>query len=446
MKIEKNYQDIYDINKKKIGSGSFGNVFKAKYKDKEEYVAIKIIDKDNIKEGLRQLYLNDDIEKEYLKIEQCLIKEVQYMKKCSINNNNSIKVYDIYNTEEEFVIVMELCDENLMNLLVKKGKDGGFYLSEIYNILMQLNNTFKIMSEDKIAHRDLKPQNILIKYNNEEKKDYTVKITDYGISKTYENNANFETFAGTLEYIAPEILKGEKYNYKCDLWSLGIIIYLLYFRENPLRGCTQQSILSKCSFGKKLFKKSGNSIFDDLIRGLLENNPKKRFTWKQYLNHSFFRNKPIKEYLYIKIQNDEKEKLLSEKKVKKSGEIDAEKINVGKYENSYNEGSFWDKVKNAGKKLGIKPLYVALLLYYSMAKASLLDKALIVGSLGYFISPLDLIPDYIPIIGLTDDAAVLMFTYYRIFRIIDDEIRDNAKKTLESVFGTDYDKKIIEGL
>ena len=81
-----------------------------------------------------------------------------------------------------------------------------------------------------------------------------------------------------------------------------------------------------------------------------------------------------------------------------------------------------------------------------MAKASLLDKALIVGSLGYFISPLDLIPDYIPIIGLTDDAAVLMFTYYRIFRIIDDDIRDNAKKTLESVFGKDYDKKIIEGL
>ena len=57
-----------------------------------------------------------------------------------------------------------------------------------------------------------------------------------------------------------------------------------------------------------------------------------------------------------------------------------------------------------------------------------MNKALIIGSLGYFISPLDLIPDYIPIIGLSDDAALLMFTYYKIHSIIDDEIRDNAKK------------------
>ena len=64
--------------------------------------------------------------------------------------------------------------------------------------------------------------------------------------------------------------------------------------------------------------------------------------------------------------------------------------------------------------------------------------------MGYFISPLDLIPDYIPILGLSDDAAVLMFAYYKIQNSIDDDIRDNAKDKLEEIFG-DFDEDIIEG-
>ena len=437
MENEKNYKDLYDIEKK-IGTGSFGKVFKAKIKDKEEYVAIKIIDKEKIKENLREQYFTEDIMNEYNNIEKCLNREVDYMKKCSINNINSIKVYNIYNNEEEFVIVMELCDENLMHLLIRKQK---FSLSEIYNILMQLNNTFKIMSDNKIAHRDLKLQNILIKYNNKEKTDYTVKITDFGISKVYENNNNFETFTGTLEYIAPEILNGKKYNYKCDLWSLGIIIYMLYFKENPFRGYSQKSIISKLeTMGKNFLKKSGNSIFDDLINGLLEKEPKKRFSWKEYLNHSFFKKKPS-EFIYKINKSNEKEKLIDKKN---TNGINIEKVNLDNYENSYSEGNFWEKVKNAGKEIGIKPLYIALLLYYSLSKASLINKALIIGSLGYFISPIDLIPDYIPILGLSDDVAFLMFTYYKINSIIDDEIRDNAKKKIKSIFGNDYDIKSIE--
>jgi len=437
MENEKNYKDLYDIEKK-IGTGSFGKVFKAKIKDKEEYVAIKIIDKEKMKENLREQYLTEDIMNEYNKIEKCLNREVDYMKKCSINNINSIKVYNTYNNEEEFVIVMELCDENLMHLLIRKQK---FSLSEIYNILMQLNNTFKIMSLNKIAHRDLKLQNILIKYNNKEKTDYTVKITDFGISKVYENNTNFETFTGTLEYIAPEILKGKKYNYKCDLWSLGIIIYMLYFKENPFRGCSQKSIISKLEkMGKNFLKKSGNSIFDNLINGLLEKESKKRFSWKEYLNHSFFQKKPI-EVIFKINKSNEKEKLINKKN---TNGINIEKVNLDTYENSYSEGSFWEKVKNSGKKIGIKPLYIALLLYYSLSKASLMNKALIIGSLGYFISPIDLIPDYIPFLGLSDDVAFLMFTYYKINSIIDDEIRDNAKKKIKSIFGDDYDKESIE--
>ena len=443
MEEENNYKEFYDIDKYPIGHGASGSVYKAKIKNKEEYVAIKIIDKDRIKNNLKQEYLKEDISEEYLKIEQSFIKEVESMKKCSLNNNNSIKLYNVYNNEKEFVIVMELCDSNLMDLLIKRKE--GFNLSEIYDILIQLNKAFKIMSDNKIAHRDLKPQNILIKYNNKEKTEYTVKITDYGISKAYEKNENFETTIGTLDFIAPEILKGKKYNYKCDLWSLGIIIYMLHFKKNPFTGCTQNTIISKLELGQKIFKKTGNTVFDDLINGLLTKNPKKRLSWKEYFDHSFFKNRPIESTPKIN-KNDENEKLLDKNKSEQSEIIDAKQVNFNKYENSYNEESFWGKIKNSGKKIGIKPLYIAFLLYYSLSKASFINKALIIGALGYFITPLDLIPDYIPIIGLSDDIAILMFAYYRIYHEIDDEIRDKAKEKLESIVGNKKEQKIIENL
>ncbi len=86
--------------------------------------------------------------------------EIKYMKICGDKNENSVKYYESFETENEFVIIMELCDKSLTQL--KKGRR--FNVQEIYEILSQLNNTFKIMNENKIVHRDLKPDNIFIKY------------------------------------------------------------------------------------------------------------------------------------------------------------------------------------------------------------------------------------------------------------------------------------------
>ena len=116
-----------------------------------------------------------------------------------------------------------------------------------------------------------------------------------------------------------------------------------------------------------------------------------------------------------------------------------------KHEKDFNDSGFWSKVSLFGKKLGMKPLYIAFLLYYSLPKASLVNKAIIIGSLGYLISPLDLIPDCIPVIGLMDDASALMFAYYRIQNEIDDETRETAKTKLKSIFGS-IDEKLIEEL
>ena len=121
--------------------------------------------------------------------------------------------------------------------------------------------------------------------------------------------------------------------------------------------------------------------------------------------------------------------------------------NTKKYHDNYNENSFWDKIKAFARKAGIKLIYLALLLFYTLQSGnlSLKDKAIIYGALGYFILPIDLIPDWIPVIGLSDDFGTLMYAYKRIKENITDEIREKAEIKLMEIFGN-FDKAEIEGL
>ncbi len=121
--------------------------------------------------------------------------------------------------------------------------------------------------------------------------------------------------------------------------------------------------------------------------------------------------------------------------------------NTEKYHDNYNENSFWDKIKAFARKAGIKLIYLALLLFYTLQSGnlSLKDKAIIYGALGYFILPIDLIPDWIPVIGLSDDFGTLMYAYKRIKENITDEIREKAEIKLMEIFGN-FDKAEIEGL
>ena len=135
---------------------------------------------------------------------------------------------------------------------------------------------------------------------------------------------------------------------------------------------------------------------------------------------------------------DEEKKAFISKKVEEEKEIK-------NYKESFNEKSFWNKIKDFGKKIGIKPLYASLILYYAIPKVSFVDKAIIIGSLGYFISPIDVIPDFIPIIGLTDDVAVLMWAFYKIksnAKNIDDEVKEKAKSKIKAFFNNITDEEI----
>ena len=259
-------EDYEKIDRIQGGSGTYGKVIKARNKKTGEERAIKLLDK-----------YNDNFDEEKIK------KEIKNAKK--VENENSVKIYDQYNSKKKIAIVMELCD---CNLLYKLKESKGFSVNEIKNILVQLNNTFKIMIDKKVIHRDIKLENILVK-------DGIFKLCDYGESKqlsTLYQKKN-ETHAGTNLTMAPEILDDKPYDSKSDLWSLGVIIYQMYFNDFPYKANTDAALLKKIENDKKqilIKKKSTNDKeLDDLIIKLLKYNPDERLTWNEYFNHPFFK-------------------------------------------------------------------------------------------------------------------------------------------------------------
>jgi uncharacterized membrane protein YkvA (DUF1232 family) len=109
------------------------------------------------------------------------------------------------------------------------------------------------------------------------------------------------------------------------------------------------------------------------------------------------------------------------------------------YGGKFSKRDFAEKISRIAKRAGAKLIYAALILYYTLQsdKVSKKDKAIIIGALGYMISPLDAIPDAIPIAGLTDDLAVLLYVLKKVWTDIDPEIQAKAKKRLSKWFDED---------
>jgi uncharacterized membrane protein YkvA (DUF1232 family) len=115
-----------------------------------------------------------------------------------------------------------------------------------------------------------------------------------------------------------------------------------------------------------------------------------------------------------------------------------------KYEKEYSESRLWEKIKKVAKKAGIKVIYYVLVLFYALRSenVTIAEKALIVAALGYFILPLDLIPDFIPIAGYGDDAAIL-YGLIKKLDCIDERVKAQAKSKLKEWFGN-YDESELE--
>lgn len=120
---------------------------------------------------------------------------------------------------------------------------------------------------------------------------------------------------------------------------------------------------------------------------------------------------------------------------------------LSKYKEKFTKNEFIEKIQRIAKRAGVRLVYAALILYYSVEsdKVSIKDKAIIIGALGYLIAPLDLVPDAIPLAGLGDDLTVLIYVLQKIWGNIDDDVKQKAKDKLSQWFDED-EMKATENL
>ena len=218
----------------------------------------------------------------------------------SIDHPNIVKIVEFYVTKQAYFIITELCQGGeLFDKIMEKEKldedHSAYILFQVLSAVINCHNK-------NIVHRDLKPENILI--DREEDNGYlTIKIIDFGTAKIFEKDKAEQKVIGSAYYIAPEVLE-KNYNEKCDLWSCGVILYILLTGKPPFGG-SEDEIIRKIKKGiydeSELNNKSDES--KDLIRKLLEMNPNKRLSAQQAIKHPWFEVTRTREKI-IKMSED----------------------------------------------------------------------------------------------------------------------------------------------
>ncbi len=265
-------QNIWSKYSKKdtINIGEYSIFYKAIDKKTGNYVGIKEINKEKYT-FLTQSNLN---EKESFNFEK--------------NFPNSISIKESLNTPQSFYIIMDYYLTNLEDYL--NLRKNPFSTNEIKEILLQLNEIFKKMQKENIIYADLKVKNILL--NSEDINKFQFDISYCGISQNNYNKIHSKSTNKIENYLtlSPQILKGEEFTNKTDIWSLGIIIYYLLFKKYPYNGKTEFQIINQMKAGVNLNNIENNNL-KDLIKRMLEINEDVRISWEDYFNHPFFKEK-----------------------------------------------------------------------------------------------------------------------------------------------------------
>jgi len=184
---------------------------------------------------------------------------------------------------------MELVEgSELFDRIVAKG----YYTEkEAVNIIRQILDAVSYLHEVGIAHRDLKPENLLCSGENE---DEIVKIADFGLSKMFSAEQKLMTGCGTPGYVAPEVLLSETYDSKVDLWSIGVITYILLSGYSPFYAENEAGLFEKIMTAEYDFD---NECWDDIsdsakdfIKKLLTKEPENRLDVQEALEHDWMTN------------------------------------------------------------------------------------------------------------------------------------------------------------
>ena len=255
------------IIKEKLGEGTFGKVRLGINRQTEETVAIKILDKKKIIK-----------ERDKKRIE----KELNILK--SLRHPNIVHLYADIETNANIYIIMEYIKGiELIHYISSNSKlseeEACFYFRQIISAIEYLHKL-------KIAHRDIKPENMIIE--NETK---IIKLVDFGLSNYYNTKTEMLSSAcGSPSYAAPEMLYGKKYSASpIDIWSCGIVLYAMICGYLPFDDPDYNILYKKIKEGKFKIPFHVSPNAKDLIKNLLVNNPKKRYTIEQIKKHTWFK-------------------------------------------------------------------------------------------------------------------------------------------------------------
>ena len=258
-----------------IGGGHFGSVRIAhRITDPQIKYAVKSILKENIKSDVK-----------LLEEELAILTEVDHP--------NIIKFHETYIDYRYVHIVMELCDGGeLFEKIVEMHK---FTEKQAAILMRKILSSVKYLHEMGICHRDLKPENFLFVDKSE---DAEIKLIDFGLSKRFgtpheahQTHEKMHTIVGTPYYVAPEVLKGN-YEESCDLWSLGVILYIMLCGYPPFEGDNNKEIFKRVLQQQLEFDPEDWTTISkeakDLISKMLEKEPTKRITANDAFKHPWF--------------------------------------------------------------------------------------------------------------------------------------------------------------
>ncbi|EKX42291.1 CHK2 DNA damage checkpoint kinase [Guillardia theta CCMP2712] len=267
----------YDIESKTIGQGKFAKVYKARHKASGNEVAIKVISKDKCKK-------DEDLKR--------LQEEIEIMKK--VKHPHCIQFLEMFDSNSKLYIVMELVTGGeLFDRIIAKEK---YSEKDAAHVFIQIVKAVDYLHSIGIVHRDIKPENVL--YANM-REDSPIKLADFGLGKIidiheHDKVKTMTTLCGTPSYLAPEVIMRKGYGMECDIWSTGVILYILLSGMPPFDQTSPPAVLfshitkARYSF-PDAFWSGVSAQAKDLIRNMMHVDPKKRFTPAQVFQHSWMK-------------------------------------------------------------------------------------------------------------------------------------------------------------
>ena len=258
----------------KLGSGSFGSVYLARNKYTNEKVALK-----QIKKSSANLLSDGEI-----------TDEIEILK--NLDHPDIVRIIESFNTKNSYILITEYCEGGELFDQVKNQLSE----TQIAVIFKQVLSGLAYLHSNNIVHRDLKLENILIHEIEKSKTTgedlFNIKIIDFGTARIFDKKRNPQSIVGSSYYIAPEVLR-QKYNKECDLWSVGVILYMFIVGHAPFDGCDDDEITTNLQRG--IYRKNdrrwikASKEVKDLIQKLLTYRPSQRLSAIQALNHPWFK-------------------------------------------------------------------------------------------------------------------------------------------------------------